>query len=298
MTVIKASKIDDIEVIRTGLFIDKLLGGGIPKKRMVEIVGEPGMGKSTLCLQIVAEAQKAGQKCLWVDSEGTFTSQYARLLGVDMDALDVQHEEYAEAHLNAMIEFIEKETYDLIILDSIGTLTPRTEHEKEIGEAIIGGQAKPVSQFARKAAIKLQSKNVAIIAVNHQAIDIAKGKSVSRGGASWNYHKATSIHLSKRFNNGLLKKGEEIVGYVVVAQVKEKNKMVGNVGTKVEARYINNEGFSKSADLLQDAIDKGIFEKQGNTFFFAGEKLGMVSKVRELMKDENFAEKIKQALNV
>lgn len=295
MSVIKAAEIGDVDIIRTGLFIDKLVGGGIPKKRMLEIVGEPGMGKSTLCLQIVAEAQKLGQKCLWADVEGTFTSQYARLLGVDMNMLDIQHEEHAEGHLNALIEFIEKETYDLIILDSIGTLTPRVEHEKEIGESVIGGQAKPVSQFARKAAIKLQSKNVALIAVNHQAIDIMKGKAVSRGGASWNYHKAVSIHLSKKFGVAL-KSGENIIGYVVVAQVKEKNKMVGNVGTKIEAQYINNEGFSKSADLLQDAIGAGIITKQGNTHYFGELKLGMISKVRMLMKDEGFVEKIKAAL--
>lgn len=293
----KAADIENISVIPTGLFIDKLLGcGGIPRKRIVELVGAPGGGKSTLCLQIVAEAQKTGARCLWVDIEGTFTPLYARKLGVEMEKLDVLRERNGEDALNQVIEFVENETYDLIVFDSIGQIVPREAREKQIGERQIGGQARIIGHFIRNVAVMLPEKNVAIIGVNQQQVDIMTGKTSSRGGESWNYHKAVSVHLKKKFGV-VLKQGENVIGFQVTAEVREKNKMAGNVGLKIDANFINGEGFSKSADLLGDAIDAGVLEKRGNTFYFEGEKLGMISKVRELVKDESFAEKLKTAID-
>lgn len=295
MSVTKASAIENIEVIPTGLFVDKLFGcGGIPKKRIVELVGAPGGGKSTLCLQMVAEAQKTGARCLWVDIEGTFTPLYARKLGVDMDNLDVLRERNGEDALNQVLEFVENETYDLIIFDSIGQIVPREAREKQIGERQIGGQARIIGHFIRNVAVILPEKNVALIGVNQQQVDIMSGKTSSRGGESWNYHKAISIHLKKKFGV-VLKSGENVIGFQVTAEVKEKNKMAGNVGLKIDANFINGEGFSKSADLLGDAIDAGVVEKKGNLYYFKGEKIGMITKVREWAKEHE--EELKEALN-
>lgn len=296
MPITRASAIDDVDVIKTGLPLDKCIGiNGLPKRRIIEITGNPGAGKSTICLQAIAEAQKAGESCLWVDVEGSFTPQYARVLGVDMEKLDVLRERDGEAILNKIIEFIEEETYGLIVIDSIGSITPRSELEKEIGEAVMGGQAKIVGQFARKAALALPHKNVCVLAINHTRVAFMTGKVESRGGESWNYHKSTRIHMSQKFGV-VLKQGDTIIGCVVVFEVKEKNKMFGNKGFKIEAQFINNEGFSKSADLLQEAIDAGVLEKRGNTIFFGEEKLGMISKVREWIKLPENSQRISDKL--
>lgn len=296
MPITKASEINEVDVIPTGLFIDRLIGvGGIPKKRMVEIVGDPGVGKSTLCLQIIAEAQKRGQKCLWVDSEGSFTPLYAEKLNVNTKELDVLQERSGELILNEIRNAIEDETYDLIVLDSVGGITTQAEMEKAVGEVVMAGQSRIISSFIRKISPMMPQKNVAFIVINHTRINFETGQPTPAGGRTLEFHKAVSIRLKKK-SGVAIKAGENIIGYVVVGEVWKKNKLSGNVGMKVDANFLNNEGFSKAADLLQDALDAGVFTKQGNTFYFQGEKLGMISKVRELMKTD-FSEKIKQVLS-
>jgi recombination protein RecA len=296
MPIQKASEIDNVDVITTGLVLDRCIGtGGLPKQRIVEVTGNPGAGKSTICLQAVAAAQKLGQRCLWADVEGSFTPQYASLLGVDMDLLDVLRERDGEAVLNMIMKYVEDEAYDLIVIDSIGSITSRAELEKDIGEVVIGGQAKIVGQFARKLALALPHKKVCVLAINHTRTDIMTGKSQSRGGESWNYHKAIRIHMSVKFGVQM-KQGDKIIGQTITFEVKEKNKMFGNKGMKIDSAFINNQGFSASADLMQDAIDAGIFEKINTTFYFEGEKIGQISKLREWMSDPVSQETVKAAM--
>lgn len=294
MPITRASEIDEVEVIRTGLFVDRLCGiGGLPKKRLVEIAGEAGAGKSTLCMQIVAEAQKQGQRCLWADVEASYVPRYGTLLGVDNAKLGMIQAETGEEALDMVEDAIRSKDWDLVVLDSIGALTPRAELEKRAGETVIGGQARLVAPFMRKIAPRLGPANVCFIVINHLKTDIMTGSVKAAGGAALEYHKALSIRLKKKFGVAL-KQGENIIGSVVVAEVWKKNKMYGNVGMKLDAQFINNEGFSKSADLLQEAIDRGIFEKTGNTFHFLGEKIGTMSKLREWAK--NHDAELKEAL--
>lgn len=296
MPTLRAADLDRVDVVQTGLVIDRAIGvGGIPKRRPIEITGEPGMGKSTICLQTIAAAQAKGWKCAYADVEASFTPSYAANLGVNIKELDVMQEDNGEDMLNAILDAVDKETYDLIVIDSIGSLTTREQIEKLVGERSIGGQARIVGDFSRKLALKLLRKNVAIMAINHTQVDIMTGKTTSRGGASWNYHKAIRVHLSKKYGV-VLKQGDKIIGYTVVFEVKEKNKMFGNVGSKYESQFINNVGFSASADLLQDAIDRGVFERKGNTFYLNGDKIGMISALREWIKIPENEARIKDAL--
>lgn len=291
----KASEIDEVPVIKTGLFIDKLTGiNGIPKQRIIEIVGDANQGKSTLSMQIIAEAQKQGERCLLADVEASFVPLYASKLGVDLSTLDVLRAESAEEVLDAVEEAIIEQTHDLIVIDSIGALVPRAELEKKSGEVVMGGQTRLLSPFMRKITPRLGPKNVCLILINQQKVDFMSGVAKPVGGASVLYHKAISILLKRKFGV-VLKQGDTLIGHVVTAEVK-KNKMYGNVGLKMDAQFLNNEGFSKAADLLQDAIDAGIVTKTGNSYFFAGEKLGMISKVREWMKIESNVEQLKTAL--
>lgn len=271
---IKASTLDEVEVIPTGLFVDKLIGvGGIPKGHIVELFGDPGVGKSSLALQMVGAAQKIGQRCLWVDNEFYFTPRYATELGVDNSKLDLIQEGIAEAALEEVVDEVEKGKVDLVVLDSIGGLRTRAESEKTFEERTIGAQANLVAKFCRKIVPLLSMKKVAFIVINHSFVDIMSGKIQTSGGKKLGYHKAVSIRL--KVNPTLaLKSGEKQVGKVVEAQVWGKNRLAATEGLKVSANFLFGKGFSATADLFQDAIDKGIITKEGQSFFFAGEKLG------------------------
>ncbi len=295
ITTADRSPYNDTQPIRTGTFLDKLTGvSGIPRKRITEVFGDSGVGKSSLCLQIVAAAQKQSLRCLWADVEFAFDNRYALSLGVDTGDLGLLQERFAEDVLDALEKEIDAGNYDLVILDSIGGLLPRSEAEKSASEKVIGGQAGLVARFCRKVVPLLALRNVALVVINHSFTDLMSGKIMTSGGAKLAYHKSISIRL--KVNPTIaLKVGDKRVGKVVVAEVR-KNKLASTEGMTLDARILFGEGFSKSADLLQDAIDAGVFTKTGNTYFIGETKIGMMSKLKEWAKDnENF---LKEKLGV
>jgi len=270
----KASELDEIKVIKTGLFVDKLTGvGGIARGHITEIFGDPGIGKSSLCLQIVASAQKQGINCLWADVEWGYTPRYANELGVDNTKLFLIREQYAEASLAEVEETIEKGKVELVVIDSIGGLTPRAEIEKGIDGKTIGAQAGLVSRFCRKIVPLLAMKNIALIVINHSFVDIMSGKIQTSGGKKLGYHKAVSIRLKSK-TGVVLKQGDRQVGKVIESQVWGKNRLAATEGMKLDANFVFGKGFSASADLFQLAVDKGVITKEGQSFVFRGEKLG------------------------
>lgn len=288
------SKYNDIQPISTGLAsFDKITGiGGIPRKRITEIFGEAGLGKSTLCLQLVAEAQKNGLKCLWADAEWTYSPLYSSELGVNNDKLGLLQETYAEAILDTLEAEIQSGKWDLVILDSIGGLLPRAEAEKGADGKVIGGQAKLIATFCRKIVPLLVIKDVALVVINHSFTDIMSGRIKTSGGMKLEYHKSQSFRL-KRGNKRLMQ-GENHIGDIVIAEVM-KNKVSATLKQSTELTLIYGEGFAKGADLMQEALDKNVIEKRGNTFFLREEKLVTgLSKLRELFKDVEFANKIKE----
>lgn len=295
MPIITAHELDKVPYVRTGLFVDRLLGGGIPKRKIIEFVGEPGAGKSTICMQVIAELQKQGERCLWVDSELSYDVLYAEKLGID-PTLHVLRAETAEEILDGIEDAVVSGEYDYIFLDSIGGLTPRAELEKRSGEATIASSARLLSPFMRKIVWKLELHNVGLIVINHMSQDLMTGAPKAGGGKKLEYHKSASIMLKKKFNS-LLKQGEHIIGYKVVATVWKKNKLVGNVGVSVESNFIFNEGFSGASDMLDEAIDRGIITKVANTYFLGETRLGTKNKIREMMNEESFAQNLKDLLN-
>lgn len=270
----KASDLDDIQAIPTGLFIDKLTGvNGIAIGHITEIFGDPGIGKSSLCLQIAASAQKRRLRCLWVDIEWGFTPRYAKELGVDNDELLLIREQFAEAALTEVEEAIEKKKVDLVVLDSIGGLTPRAEIEKGMDGKTIGGQAGLVAKFCRKIVPLIAMNKVALIVINHSFVDIMSGKIQTSGGKKLGYHKAVSVRLKAK-TGVVLKQGDRQVGKVIEAQVWGKNRLAATEGMKLDANFLFGKGFSASADLFQQAVDAGIITKEGQSFIFRSEKLG------------------------
>lgn len=296
MAIVKASEspFNDVSPIKTGTIIDKLSGiYGIPRKRITEIFGDSGVGKSSLCLQAVKQAQQQGLRVLWSDVEWSYDGNYAQSLGVDNGNLGLLQTRHAEDILDELEQAIDKGTYDLIILDSIGGLLPRQEAEKGAGEKTIGGQAGLVARFCRKVVPLLALRNVALVVINHSFTDIMSGAIKTSGGAKLEYHKSLSIRLKK--TNRVLKSGEKIIGKVIVGQVK-KNKLAATEGMELEAQMVFGSGFSSAFDLLDEALAKGIIEKRGQTYWFSQEKLGQISKAREWIKEETNAEKIRTAL--
>lgn len=288
-----ASDLEDIDFISTGLFIDKLTGG-IPRKKITEIFGDSGVGKSTLCLQIIKVAQGNKLKCLWADVEYSFDSRYAKTLGVDTSKLGIIQEHAGEDILQAIQEEVETGKWDLVILDSIGALTPRAEIEKGQEGKVIGGQASMVARFCRGVVPLLHIKNTALIVINHSFVDIMSGAIKTSGGKKLEYHRSISIRLKNKMGM-VIKQGDKKVGKVIVGECK-RNKVSGGEGKEVDAQFLYESGFSAQADLLQDAIDKGVFTKTGNSYFLDGEKIGMISKLREWMKIEENVELLKSKI--
>lgn len=292
-----ADSIEDVQPIPTGLFIDKLTGiGGIPRGVITEFFGDESIGKSSLCLQIVAAAQRAGLRCLWADVEWSYSAAYAASLGVDNSKLGLIRERFAEATLEKLEEEIDAGNWDLVVLDSVGGILPRAEAEKGVEGKTIGGQAGLIAKFCRKVVPSLSVTNTALVAINHAFIDIMSGKLLTSGGKKLAYHKSLSIRL--KLKQGVsLKQGDRKVGKVVIGEVR-KNKVAPTEGMELDGQLIFGTGFSAGADLLADALDKGVITKKGNTYYLGGEKLGvgLTATRKAIEADAVLAEKVKSAL--
>lgn len=292
-----ADSLEEVTVIPSGIFLDKLTGiNGVPRGVITEIFGDEGIGKSSVCLQLIANAQRQGLKCLFADVEWSYDPRYATSLGVDNSSVGLIRERFAEDVLDAIEEAAESGDWDLIVLDSIGGILPRAEAEKDAGGKTIGGQAGLMAKFCRKVVPILRIKNVALVVINHSFVDIMSGKIMTSGGKKLAYHKSLSIRLKQKFGVSV-KQGDRKVGKVVVGEVR-KNKMAATEGLEIDGTLIFGTGFSVGADVLNEAIDKGVVTKKGNTYFFGEEKLGIgLSRIRKMVEDDKvLAEKIKLAL--
>ena len=293
-----ASELEDVKVIPSGLFLDKLTGlGGIPRGVITELYGTEGIGKSSACFQLIANAQKQGLKCLFADVEWSYDIRYASSLGVDNSKLGLIRERFAEDVLDAIEKEVESGDWDLIILDSVGGILPRAEAEKDAGGKTIGSQAGLMARFCRKIVPLLKIHEVAFVAINHEFVDIMTGKIMSSGGKKFAYHKSISIRMKQKFGV-TIKQGDRKVGKVVVGEVK-KNKLSATEGLELDGQLIFGQAFSASASLLDDAIEKGVITKQGQMFYFGETKLGRgLQATRKLLEeDEALTEQVKHELS-
>lgn len=302
MPTVSAKEIGDPEVLVTGTFLDDLTGrGGLPFERIVELIGEQKTGKSTASFHIIAAAQKADIKCLLIDVEHSLTAKYAEDLGIDTDKLDVVRAKYAEDYLNETVAACEGGEYRVIVLDSIGSLSSRVEAEKEVGEKSIGQQASLMSVFVRKIAPMVSYNKILFVGINHlrdQIGSMSQAK-IAMGGKNWSEKKKLSLRFretGESVTQGTDELGKpRVVGKWIEVKV-EKNAIGPTEKKVVRVPLILGKGFDAGANLLQQAIDQGVFEKQGNTYFFSGEKIGMKSKLTEWFEAEENVERVKQAL--
>lgn len=282
----KASKspYKELMPITTGLpNLDKILGvGGVPLRKITEISGAFSVGKSTLALSIIAQAQDMGLKTLWVDTEFSYDEKYAEVLGVNNDELDLLQERFAEANLDKTEEWIDEHKKALVVLDSIGGLLPRAEAEKGAEEKVIGGQAKLIATFCRKIVPLLAINNVALVVLNHEFTDLMSGKLMTSGGAKLGYHKSIWLRLKKA--NKRVMQGENQIGDIIEAEIR-KNKVAPTLKQSCTLTMLYGKGFSAEADLLQELMDKGEVTKVGNSYFRGEKRLGVgLNKAREALK--------------
>lgn len=289
----RASSLDNIPVLKTDTFLDEMTGiWGLPRRRIIEFFGEEKTGKSTAAFHVIAAAQKEGLRCLLIDIEHSLDPAYLPKLGVDSSTLGVVQKEYAEEYIDATLEAIDSNEWDLVVFDSIGSLSSRVEHEKSSGEKTIGVQSSLMTVFVRKLAPKISLKNMIFIGINHSRTDIMTGRLLTMGGRAWSEKKKLSIRFKEK-SGVLLKSGENVVGKVITVEVM-KNAVGSTERKQKDVQLIFGQGFSASANLIDEAITKGIITKTGNTYYFGEVKLGTIAKVREL--DEDILGEIKAAM--
>ena len=263
-----------IEAIPTGaLSLDLALGiGGLPRGRIVEIFGPESSGKSTLAMHCVAEAQRNGGICAYIDAEHAMDPTYARAIGVNVDDLLISQPDTGEQALELADMLIRSGALDVIVIDSVAALTPRAEIEGEMGDTHVGLQARLMSQALRKLAGTLSKSNTIAIFINQlrEKIGVLYGSpETTPGGRALKFY--SSVRLDIRRTESI-KDGAEIVGNRTRVKV-VKNK-VARPFQQAEFDIMYGTGISREGSLLDVAVDLGLVKKSGAWFTYEGEQLG------------------------
>ncbi|MEK9209407.1 MAG: recombinase RecA [Patescibacteria group bacterium] len=277
----------DVDVIPTGsLSLDLALGvGGVPRGRVIEIFGPESSGKTTLALHIVAEAQKGGGLCAFVDAEHALDPEYAKKIGVKIQDLLISQPDTGEQALEIVEGLVRSGGVDVVVIDSVAALTPRAEIEGEMGAHHVGLQARLMSQALRKlTAIVAKSKTV-IIFLNQIRMKIGVifgNPETTTGGMALKFYSSIRIEVRRAAQ---IKKGEEIIGNRVRAKV-VKNKVASPFKT-AEFDIMYNEGISFEGDVLNLGEKLGVIKKSGASYAYGQNKLGQGFEKSKIYLKEN-----------
>ncbi len=279
--------IEPIDVISTGsLGLDVALGvGGIPKGRVVEVYGPESSGKTTLTLHMIAQSQKAGGVCAFIDAEHALDTQYAKNLGVDIDNLLVSQPDYGEQALDILETVIRSGAVDLIIVDSVAALTPKVEIDGDMDDLQVGLQARLMSKAMRKVTSLLHKFNTTVVFINQIRMKIGMigygSPETTTGGNALKFYSSVRLDIRRI---ATLKQAEESVGNRVKVKV-VKNKVAPPFKV-IEFDIMFGEGISRIGELIDYGIKYDIVDKAGAWFAYGDQKIGQgKEKAKEFLKD-------------
>ncbi|MXZ44275.1 MAG: recombinase RecA [Gammaproteobacteria bacterium] len=278
---------EEIPVISTGsLALDIALGvGGLPRGRVVEVYGPESSGKTTLTLHVVAEAQKQGGTCAFIDAEHAMDPIYAKKLGVNTEELYVSQPDTGEQALEICDMMVRSSAIDVIVIDSVAALTPKAELEGEMGDSHVGLQARLMSQALRKMTANIKNSNTLVIFINQirSKIGVMFGSpETTTGGNALKFYASVRLDIRRI---GQIKEGDEVQGNQTRVKVL-KNK-VAPPFRQAEFQILYNEGINYVGEVLDMAVDQGLLEKSGTWYSFNDERIGQGRRNAELWLKNN-----------
>jgi recombination protein RecA len=277
---------ENLQVISTGsLGLDLALGvGGLPRGRVVEIYGPESSGKTTLCLQVVAEAQKLGGTCAYIDAENALDPVYAQKLGVKVEDLLISQPDTGEQALEICDMLVRSSGVDVIVVDSVAALVPKAEIEGEMGDSHVGLQARLMSQALRKLTGNIKRTNTLVIFINQIRMKIGVmfgNPETTTGGNALKFYASVRLDIRRI---GSIKKGEEVVGNETRVKV-VKNK-VSPPFKQAEFDILYGEGISREGEIIEMGVRHGFIEKSGAWYSYNSQKIGQgKDNVREFLKE-------------
>ncbi|MCR5884729.1 recombinase RecA [Rhizobacter sp. J219] len=300
----EGEKIEDIEVVSTGsLGLDIALGvGGLPRGRVVEIYGPESSGKTTLTLQVIAEMQKQGGTCAFIDAEHALDTSYAQKLGVNLQELLISQPDTGEQALEIVDALVRSGSVDLVVVDSVAALTPKAEIEGEMGDSLPGLQARLMSQALRKLTATIKKTNTMVIFINQIRMKIGVmfgSPETTTGGNALKFYASVRLDIRRI---GSIKKGEEVIGNETKVKV-VKNKVSPPFKT-AEFDILYGQGISREGEVIDMGVEAKILEKSGSWFAYNGEKIGQgKDNAREFLRENpvlavEIENKVREAMGI
>jgi len=277
---------EDIQVVSTGsLGLDVALGvGGLPRGRVVEIYGPESSGKTTLTLQVIAEMQKLGGTCAFIDAEHALDVQYASRLGVRLEDLLISQPDTGEQALEIADALVRSGSVDMIVIDSVAALTPKAEIEGEMGDSLPGLQARLMSQALRKLTATIKRTNCLVIFINQIRMKIGVmfgNPETTTGGNALKFYASVRLDIRR---TGSIKKGDEVIGNETKVKV-VKNK-VAPPFRAAEFDILYGEGISREGEVIDLGVQCNVVEKSGAWYSYSGDRIGQgKDNAREFLRE-------------
>ena len=296
--------VEAIEVVSTGsLGLDIALGvGGLPRGRVVEIYGPESSGKTTLTLQVVAQMQKMGGTCAFIDAEHALDIGYAQKLGVNLQDLLISQPDTGEQALEIVDALVRSGSVDLVVIDSVAALTPKAELEGEMGDSLPGLQARLMSQALRKLTGTVKKTNTMVIFINQIRMKIGVmfgNPETTTGGNALKFYSSVRLDIRR---TGSIKRGEEVIGSETKVKV-VKNKVAPPFKT-AEFDILYGEGTSREGEIIDLGVEAKIVDKSGAWYAYKGEKIGQgKDNAREFLRENpdlalEIENRVREALGV
>ena len=292
--------VEAVETIGTGsLMLDIALGiGGLPKGRVVEVYGPESSGKTTLTLQAIAQCQKAGGTCAFIDAEHALDPIYAQKLGVNLDELYLSQPDTGEQALEIADMLVRSNAVDMVVVDSVAALTPKAEIEGEMGDQLPGLQARLMSQALRKLTGNIKRSNTLVVFINQLRMKIGvmmpgQSPEVTTGGNALKFYASVRLDIRRI---GSIKKGDEIIGNQT--RIKVVKNTLAPPYKQVVTEILYGEGISREGELIDMGVDAKLVEKAGAWYSYDGERIGQGKEnARQYLKDNPAAaQKLEAAL--